>query len=218
MFKLRTMSCDAEATTGPVWSAREDPRTTPIGKIIRSLHLDELPQLINVMRGDMALVGPRPERPEFVELLVDEIPGYLNRLSVLPGITGLAQIHLPPDESVDCVRRKLILDLHYIETATPLVDVRVMICSLFRIMGVPGSISAHLLGFRYPYALLCPLGADPSTNGESVRHRRKAQPVQLCDLEAMLSERAHEVAAASPHLFTFREEGSALDSMNPKPR
>src|SRR5205085_1127292 len=83
-------------------------------RFLRRLHLDELPQLYNIVRGEMSLVGPRPERPEFVSVLARQVPGYLERLQVLPGITGLAQINLPPDCDVDSVRRKLLLDQEYI--------------------------------------------------------------------------------------------------------
>src|SRR5688572_18245050 len=114
MFKVRTMYEDAESITGPVWCVPQDSRITPFGKILRLFHLDELPQLINVVRGEMDLVGPRPERPIFVARLTRAIPNYHARLLVRPGITGLAQVNLPPDESIDCVRRKLILDCMYI--------------------------------------------------------------------------------------------------------
>ena len=90
------MRINAEAN-GPQWSSKGDPRITRLGTLLRTLHLDELPQLVNVARGEMVLVGPRPERPEFVELLTEVIPGYQRRLIVKPGITGLAQINLPPD-------------------------------------------------------------------------------------------------------------------------
>jgi lipopolysaccharide/colanic/teichoic acid biosynthesis glycosyltransferase len=114
MYKLRSMRCDAEAQTGAVWAGvKHDPRMTYVGYWLRRLHLDELPQLVNVVYGHMSLVGPRPERPEFVELLAEEVPGYLDRLMVKPGITGLAQINLPPDTDLDSVRRKLVLDREY---------------------------------------------------------------------------------------------------------
>src|SRR4029450_5933506 len=102
MYKLRSMRIDAEARSGPAWSVTgADPRVTWLGYWLRRLHLDELPQLVNVIRGEMALVGPRPERPEFVRVLAPEIPGYESRLAVLPGITRLAQINLPAARALD---------------------------------------------------------------------------------------------------------------------
>lgn len=89
MYKIRSMSHDAEAGTGPAWTQPSDPRVTFVGHYLRKFHLDELPQLFNVLRGEMSLIGPRPERPEFVELLSRKIPEYKNRLVVRPGITGL---------------------------------------------------------------------------------------------------------------------------------
>jgi lipopolysaccharide/colanic/teichoic acid biosynthesis glycosyltransferase len=138
MYKIRTMRRDAEVSTGPVWSQDGDRRVIPIGRWLRRHHLDELPQLINVIRGEMDLVGPRPERPEFVHWLARELPGYLDRLAVPPGITGSAQINLPPDSDLDSVRRKLVLDLDYIQHATFLWDLRMIACSLLRIVGIPG--------------------------------------------------------------------------------
>lgn len=138
MYKIRTMVTDAEAGTGPVWSTGDDPRITPLGRFLRRLHLDELPQIWNVLRGDMALVGPRPERPEIVAQLAPHIPGYGRRLAVLPGITGLAQINLPPDSDLDSVRRKLVLDLEYIHHASPQLDLRMFLCSLLRLLGISG--------------------------------------------------------------------------------
>src|SRR5437868_12064000 len=105
MYKLRSMRIDAEAGTGPVWSCHgSDPRVTGIGYWLRKLHLDELPQLFSVLRGDMSLIGPRPERPEFVRVLGDSVAGYMDRLKMVPGITGLAQINLPPDTDLNSVR------------------------------------------------------------------------------------------------------------------
>jgi lipopolysaccharide/colanic/teichoic acid biosynthesis glycosyltransferase len=140
MYKIRTMRCDAEAQTGPVWAKAKDPRITRIGKVLRKLHLDELPQLFNVFRGEMSLVGPRPERPEFVAVLAEEIPGYLDRLLVRPGVTGLAQINLPPDTDLDSVRRKLVLDLQYVAEASLLLDLRLFLCTLGRMCRI------HLVG------------------------------------------------------------------------
>jgi lipopolysaccharide/colanic/teichoic acid biosynthesis glycosyltransferase len=218
MYKLRTMYVGAEEETGPVWSLRHDPRTTPIGRIVRRLHLDELPQLINVIRGEMSLVGPRPERPEFVEVLADEVPGYLDRLSVLPGISGLAQIHLPPDENVDCVKRKLILDVHYIETATVLMDLRVVVCSFLRMIGLPGRTAARMVGFRFPYALLRSLGQARRDHDRfgGVPGDGRASPVSLSELKELFSGGARQVAAAPLELFTLEEEGPAPEPLEGK--
>jgi lipopolysaccharide/colanic/teichoic acid biosynthesis glycosyltransferase len=145
MLKLRSMRVDAESHTGAVWARQGDPRVTRLGYWLRKLHLDELPQLFNVLRGEMSLIGPRPERPEFVAVLAAEIPGYLSRLEVAPGITGLAQINLPPDKDLDDVRRKLILDREYIQVANLVLDVRVLACTLLRMLGVRGELAMRLL-------------------------------------------------------------------------
>jgi lipopolysaccharide/colanic/teichoic acid biosynthesis glycosyltransferase len=110
---------------------------TWIGAILRATHLDELPQLLNVLRGDMSLIGPRPERPEFLPELEREMPGYRQRLNVRPGVTGLAQVQLPPDSDFDSVRRKLAFDLFYIERLSPWIDLRLMICTALYALGVP---------------------------------------------------------------------------------
>ncbi|MGC1273671.1 MAG: sugar transferase [Planctomycetaceae bacterium] len=112
--KIRTMVHNAEARTGAIWSPMHDPRVTPLGRFLRRSHIDEFPQLFQVLAGHMSLVGPRPERPEFVQRLQWEVPGYLERLQVKPGVTGLAQLMLPPDADLDDVRRKVQCDLYYI--------------------------------------------------------------------------------------------------------
>lgn len=138
MYKLRSMRIDAEDNSGPVWSQEDDPRVTPIGRFLRERHLDELPQLINVIRGEMDLFGPRPERPEFTAVLTTEIPAYADRVQVLPGITGLAQINLPPDSDLESVRNKLNLDLEYLEQATFWLDARMFFATFLRLLGIPG--------------------------------------------------------------------------------
>ena len=149
MYKLRSMRVDAEDRTGPVWaSLRRDPRVTPLGHWLRVLHLDELPQLYNVARGDMALVGPRPERPSIAAVLAEKIPGYLDRLQVLPGITGLAQVNLPADSDLSSVRAKLQLDQEYIQTASLLLDIRIILCTLLRLIGLRGGRAVSLLGLK----------------------------------------------------------------------
>lgn len=148
MYKLRTMRVDAEAKSGPVWALADDPRVTPLGRILRRLHLDEFPQLFNVLKGEMALIGPRPERPEFVQKLAREIPGYLDRLSVRPGITGLAQINLPPDTDLESVRNKLALDLEYVERGCLLLDLRIFAATCFRLLALPNKVALALLGLK----------------------------------------------------------------------
>lgn len=145
MYKIRTMTHDAETRTGPVWTHRNDARITPLGRLLRTLHVDELPQLFNVLRGEMSLIGPRPERPEFVHVLAKEIPGYLDRLAVLPGITGLAQINLEPDTDLDSVRRKLVLDLEYIRHAGIVLDLRMLLCTFIRLLGFSGERAMHVM-------------------------------------------------------------------------
>ena len=145
MYKIRTMRCDAEVRTGPAWTQKNDPRVTPVGRVLRKLHLDEFPQLFNVLRGEMALIGPRPERPEFTQVLAREIPGYMDRVLILPGITGLAQINLPPDTDLDSVRRKLVLDLEYVRAANPVLDVRMLACTVLRMLGMQGEFAMRVM-------------------------------------------------------------------------
>ncbi len=122
VHKFRSMYVDAEARTGAVWAKKDDPRITPVGKWLRKLRLDELPQMWNVVKGDMSVVGPRPERPEFVELLNQQIPYYRQRLAVRPGITGWAQInHKYGDTQLDAMI-KLEYDLYYIKHLAPALD------------------------------------------------------------------------------------------------
>ena len=111
IFKFRTMKVDAEKETGPVWAAQDDPRLIPVGKFLRKSHMDEIPQFFNVLRGEMSVIGPRPERPEFVAELKKKIPEYEKRLLVKPGITGLAQVWHRYDETVEDVRKKIKYDL-----------------------------------------------------------------------------------------------------------
>jgi lipopolysaccharide/colanic/teichoic acid biosynthesis glycosyltransferase len=115
IFKFRTMHIDAEAA-GPQWARGDDPRITRVGRFLRKTRLDEVPQFINVLRGEMTLIGPRPERPFFVNILQQEIPHYSKRLLVKPGITGLAQVNNGYDDSIESVRKKVHWDLRYIRS------------------------------------------------------------------------------------------------------
>ena len=136
ILKLRTMRLDAETRSGPVWSSgAADSRVTPFGRFLRASHLDETPQLINVLRGEMSLVGPRPERPHFVEQLSKDIPEYEKRLAVKPGITGLAQIRSGYDHSLRDVRKKVKLDIMYIRKMCWWVDFVIIALTLRKFAG-----------------------------------------------------------------------------------
>jgi exopolysaccharide biosynthesis polyprenyl glycosylphosphotransferase len=120
--KFRTMRADAEADTGPTWAGDEDPRITKVGHFLRTTRLDEIPQLWNVLKGDMSLIGPRPERPEFIEWLQKEIPYYNLRHAVRPGITGWAQVRYKYGSTVEDAKEKLRYDLFYIKNMSPGLD------------------------------------------------------------------------------------------------
>ncbi|MCC6930934.1 MAG: sugar transferase [Gemmatimonadaceae bacterium] len=126
IFKFRTMRVDAERFSGAVWAQENDPRVTRLGKFLRQFRLDELPQLWNIMRGDMNIVGPRPERPSIVARLREMIPEYKMRHRVKPGLTGLAQINQHYDQNLDDVRGKVRWDLEYIRTQDMWLDLAVM--------------------------------------------------------------------------------------------
>jgi sugar transferase (PEP-CTERM system associated) len=125
-YKFRTMRPDAEADTGPTWASDEDPRITPIGRFLRRTRLDEIPQLWNVLKGEMGFVGPRPERPEFVEWLGREIPYYSLRHGIRPGITGWAQIRYKYGNTVEDAKEKLKYDLYYIKNVSLGLDLLIM--------------------------------------------------------------------------------------------
>jgi len=126
IFKLRTMRSDAEKYTGAVWASENDSRVTRLGKILRKTHLDEIPQLFNVVKGEMSIVGPRPERPEIVRDLKTAICDYEKRLNVQPGITGLAQVRHKYDETIADVKKKIKYDIFYIKKMCWLVEMRII--------------------------------------------------------------------------------------------
>ena len=130
LYKFRSMYKDAEAATGAVWAIKDDPRVTPAGRWLRKLRLDELPQLLNVVRGEMSIVGPRPERPEFVETLTEQIPYYRQRHCVKPGITGWAQINLKYTDSLEDTIKKLEFDLYYIKNLAATLDAYIIFHTL----------------------------------------------------------------------------------------
>jgi lipopolysaccharide/colanic/teichoic acid biosynthesis glycosyltransferase len=134
IIKIRTMRHNCEAQTGIRWARKNDDRVTRIGWFLRLTHIDELPQLWNVLRGEMSLVGPRPERPEVIQAkgLERLVPGYPHRLRVKPGVTGLAQVQLPADTDITSVRRKVAYDLYYAKHQGLLLDLRLILATLFK--------------------------------------------------------------------------------------
>lgn len=136
LYKIRTMYHDCEKLTGPTWCKPGDSRITPVGRVLRKLHLDELPQLFNVLKGEMSLVGPRPERPEIVVKLREQVVGYDRRHAVKPGITGFAQIHLPPDSCLRSVRNKLVYDLFYVRHRAWPMELFVLLATGLKMFGL----------------------------------------------------------------------------------
>ena len=134
LIKFRTMIENAEIETGPVWTDKKDPRITFVGKWLRRFYLDEVPQLFNVLKGEMSIIGPRPERPYFAEQLVKKYPSYLDRLSVKPGLTGWAQINQSYDISIEDVGQKLKYDFYYIENLNFIFDLQIMIKTILVVL------------------------------------------------------------------------------------
>jgi len=137
IFKIRTMHHNCEIVSGIKWAGKNDPRVSRVGRILRATHFDELPQLFNVLLGQMSLVGPRPERPEVIQAkgLEHLVPGYKYRLLVKPGVTGLAQLQLPADSDITSVRYKVVYDLYYVQNRTLLLDLRLLFATLFKAAG-----------------------------------------------------------------------------------
>lgn len=133
IYKFRTMRLDAEAQSGPVWATHNDPRCTRLGRWLRRSSVDELPQLLNVLRGEMSLVGPRPERPYFVARFERQLPGYAERHAMRPGVTGWAQVHgLRGNTSIE---RRLEFDLHYVRQWSLGLDLRILLLTPRELLG-----------------------------------------------------------------------------------
>jgi sugar transferase (PEP-CTERM system associated) len=130
VLKFRSMRTDAEGAGAPRWAARRDPRVTRVGSVMRLTRIDELPQLFNVLRGEMSFVGPRPERPHFVEQLAQAIPLYRERSWVKPGITGWAQVNFPYGASIEDAREKLAYDLYYVKNRSLLLDLLIVVSTV----------------------------------------------------------------------------------------
>ena len=163
---------DCERHHGPMWSAPGDPRVTPIRADLRATHLDELPQLLNVARGDMSLIGPRPERPEIAAQLDRSLPSYHARLLIRPGLTGLAQVLQGPDTSLHGVHTKLRYDLYYLEHQGFWLDLRIILATLLHLVRIPGPIIARAFGF--PFYDHLPVEVIPP--GESVAVSSRIRP------------------------------------------
>ncbi len=142
IIKIRTMRLDAELESGPAFASDDDPRCTALGRLLRRTHLDELPQLLNVLRGEMSLVGPRPERPYFIEQFLGSVPGYMTRHKVRSGITGWAQVHglCGLHGSID---ERLKYDLYYIENWSLWLDLKIMVMTLLRRPSAPTPVARH---------------------------------------------------------------------------
>ena len=139
LYKFRTMVVDAEKN-GAQFAQKNDPRITPLGRFMRRTRLDELPQLWNVLRGDMSLVGPRPERPEFIEELTAEVPNYLDRLQLKPGVTGVAQIVNGYDNNIDSFKRKVAYDLLYLRNCCLWNDLKILTRTIFVVLTGKGAL------------------------------------------------------------------------------
>jgi lipopolysaccharide/colanic/teichoic acid biosynthesis glycosyltransferase len=139
LYKFRTMRRDAEAKTGPVWAQQDDPRVTTLGRFLRKTRLDELPQLFNVLRGDMSLIGPRPERPELAVELEKKLRRFHERLHVKAGITGLAQVEADYAANIESYRRKLALDIVYVRNCSLRLDFLIAVRTLFVVLTGKGA-------------------------------------------------------------------------------
>jgi exopolysaccharide biosynthesis polyprenyl glycosylphosphotransferase len=139
IYKFRSMRVDAEAGTGAVWSRENDPRVTPVGRLLRRTRIDELPQLWNVLKGDMSFVGPRPERPEFVADLTKRIPFYGQRHVVRPGLTGWAQVRHSYGSTIDDAQEKLQYDLFYIKHMSMAFDIYIILDTVKTVLVRRGS-------------------------------------------------------------------------------
>jgi len=227
MYKIRTMRQDAESASGPVWTQVHDPRVTLLGRVLRKLHLDELPQLFNVLKGEMSLVGPRPERPEFVCVLAEAVPGYRDRLAVRPGVTGLAQVNLPPDSDIASVQRKLVLDCEYIEHGGLRMDLRLMLCTFLRIFKTPERWLLAGLGLAREVkvpglpdeasASSQPVGESTETTPATILLKQIADRPDLGELAASNGE-SNGVGRGNSHLgraYHRKHEAQRTDSAKP---
>ncbi|MDC0937228.1 sugar transferase [Pirellulales bacterium] len=219
VLKIRTMRKDAE-NEGAQLSKPGDARVTAVGRVLRALHLDELPQLINVARGEMCLVGPRPERPEIIAKndLRRTVPGFTERTLVLPGITGLAQINLPADVTAACVIPKVQLDLEYIRSASLALDLRILLCTALRMVGIRHGRAVAWLSLGRPVDLSL-LAVRGTAKKKKRRQRKRFAPggAKKQVLAAMLgmtrtSPSSNGVATLDVELNGVHRNGKTPDS------
>jgi len=166
IIKLRTMRHNCETASGPVWSLPGDERVTRLGRVLRDTHLDELPQLLNVLLGHMSLVGPRPERPEIAAKIEKVLPEFRSRLLVRPGVTGLAQMRLPADTDLEGVRLKLAHDLYYVREISFLLDLRVAFSTAFYFLATLAHAICVGLISSYGRAVEHTLSREPETEAD----------------------------------------------------
>ncbi|HKM52886.1 MAG TPA: sugar transferase [Isosphaeraceae bacterium] len=159
LYKIRTMCVQSEPD-GPKWCRPRDPRVTPVGRILRWSHLDELPQLINILRGEMSIIGPRPERPEIAVELERALPDHRCRLAVRPGVTGLAQVLQRPDQNLKMVCTKLFYDLRYIDQRSWWLDLRILLATVLHLLNIPPVVIARV--FAFPFLPVEPTAQTPA--------------------------------------------------------
>ncbi|MBN1854030.1 MAG: sugar transferase [Pirellulales bacterium] len=219
IYKIRTMRNNAEKETGPVWSKPDDSRYCRIGKLLRFLHLDELPQLYNVACGEMDLVGPRPERPELIDDLIIAIPGYRERYRVLPGITGLAQINVPSDVNFDSVRAKLVLDEEYIRTASLWLDIRIILCSALRMFGFHRGSAVRWFGLERRVPKSNPCQADTVRESAGINDNNIVQTVThpKCNNTAISGRRDSDPLISSDAKIIIPRDGNISGSTTSTP-
>jgi lipopolysaccharide/colanic/teichoic acid biosynthesis glycosyltransferase len=186
LYKLRSMVDRAELSTGATWCRVNDPRITPVGRVLRDTHLDELPQLVNVLLGHMSLVGPRPERPELASRLEARLPRFHERLAVRPGITGFAQLRLPPDTDLESVRRKLAYDLYYVRNVNLWLDARILVLTLqVFVKAIAGAVVGLV---ALPSREMIESLVIPMTNGDSsVRFEADATRAYRTDRQSQIT-------------------------------
>ena len=172
IYKIRTMYADCQRKFGPIWSGPDDRRVTPIGRILRATHLDMLPQLLNVVRGELSLIGPCPERPEIAAQFERCLPAYRDRLLVRPGMSGLAQILQRPDTSLHGIQTKLRYELYYVDKHGIWLDLRIALATGFHLLWVPGTVIARV--FRFP--IYDHLLVESSVQGESIAVSSRVRP------------------------------------------